>query len=30
MNEDEDEWIENINSDFIMGKTLNDASDFEN
>jgi hypothetical protein len=27
VNEDEDEWIENINSDFIMKKTLNDASE---
>jgi len=25
VNEDEDEWIDNINSNFIMAKTLNDA-----
>lgn len=30
VNEDEDEWIDNINSNFILGKTLNDASDFKN
>ncbi|KAJ6971008.1 delta-latroinsectotoxin-Lt1a-like [Populus alba x Populus x berolinensis] len=30
VNKAEDEWIDNINSNFIMGKTLNDASDFEN
>ena len=30
VNEDEDEWIYNINSNFIMGKTLNDVSNFEN